>query len=414
MGLYHKWLVGVCALAAASSAGAAGFELGEQGARPLGSALAGIGSGTDELSAAFWNPAGMAADSRPGVAAGGSVIDPSIQFSGQQPDGGEAGNSGSPPQVFARDRMGKGLVLGFALNAPFGLRTEWDGDWAGRYHAIESDLEVLQGTLSVARQVGNGFSVGGGFVIQQLDVELTNDIKTPAPADGFSRITGDSHGYGWLIGALWQGGDTRLGLSYHSSVVHTIQGTQKRELPAALGAPLAGTKTFSATARLDLPARAVLGVRHDINKRWRGMVSLQWSEWSSYDELAVDVSGGPTASDVTREKAWENAWSFALGTEYDLTDRWTVRGGYRFEQTPVPDAEHRDPRLPDADRHRYGGGASYAWGAGWSLDAAYNYLDFASAKVENTVTNSLGESATLDGSFDSSAQIVSLQVNKRF
>lgn len=406
----HCWLVGMCALATAGSAGAAGFELGEQGARPLGTALAGIGTGTEELSAAFWNPAGMAADPRPGVGAGGSLISPSMEFSGDTPDGGDAGRDGYPPHVFARDHFGEGWTGGFALTVPFGLRTKWDEDWAGRYHAVTSDLNVTQGTLSLAKSVGS-LSLGGGFVIQQLDVELTNKIKTPAPAaDGDSRIKGDSHGYGWMAGALWESGGTRLGLSYHSSVVHDIGGTQVVDLRSIGG----GFNRLSVSARLDLPARAIAGVRQELGERWRAMASVQWTEWSNYDELFVDAPG--TAFDTTREKDWEDSWSVAVGTEYDLSDAWTVRGGYRFEQTPVPDKEHRDPRLPDSDRQRFGVGAGYAWGAGWSADVAYNYMQFADAKIDNSDSAAAGGATpeTLSGSFDSSAHIVDIQVSKRF
>lgn len=408
----HCWLVGMCALATAGSAGAAGFELGEQGARPLGTALAGIGTGTEELSAAFWNPAGMAADPRAGVGAGGSLISPSMEFSGDTPAGGDAGRDGYPPHVFARDHFGEGWTGGFALTVPFGLRTKWDEDWAGRYHAIESDLNVTQGTLSLANSVGGGLSLGGGFVVQRLDVELTNAVKTAA-GDGHSRIKGGSHGYGWMAGALWESGGTRLGLSYHSSVVHDIRGFQAVRLPAP-----GGYSKFPVTARLDLPARAIAGVRQALGERWRVMASLQWTEWSSYDELSIDAVP-PSATDTTREKDWEDSWSVAVGTELDLSDAWTVRGGYRYEQTPVPDKEHRDPRLPDSDRQRFGVGAGYAWGAGWSADVAYNYMQFADAKIDNSdsaVTTALGPATaeTLKGSFDSTAHIVDIQVSKRF
>jgi long-chain fatty acid transport protein len=421
MRLGNSWVVGLWALAAAGQAGAAGFELGEQGTRPLGTALAGIGTGTDELSASFWNPAGMAADPRSGVAAGASLISPSIEFSGQQPTGGDAGRAGYPPQVFARGDAGNGYILGFALNSPFGLRTQYDSDWAGRYHAIESDLEVVQGTLSLAKEVGSGLSLAAGVFMQELDVELTNAIKTPGGfADGYSRVTGESRGYGWLVGALWELEATTVGLSYHSSVMHEIEGTQQRRLPdmSATGnstlTAISGSRSLGATADLELPARLVAGVRHAFTDGWRAMVSAQWSGWSSYDKLKVKTSG-PTGTTTVREKDWDDAWSVAAGTEYDVNAVLTLRAGYRFEQTPVPDKEHRDPRLPDSDRQRLGVGATYGWGAGWSADLAYNYMDFGDAKIDNDDSADVsGNPETLNGEFDSNAQILSVQLNKRF
>ena len=411
MQVLYNGLIGLCALGVAGTAGAAGFELGEQGTRPLGTALAGIGTGTEELSAAFWNPAGMAADPRPGVAAGGSVVSPAIEFSGDTPDGGDAGRDGYPPQVYLRDQMGKDLILGFALNAPFGLRTEYDADWAGRYHAIESDLQVIQGTLSVAKEVGNGLSLGGGFVIQQLDVTLTNAVDFGGQGDGptrdgNSKITGDSHGYGWMLGALWEQGATKVGVAYHSSVVHDISGSQRLETPVS------PPNTLPASTRLDLPGRLIVGIRHSLTPNWRAMASAQWTEWSTYDQLKVEVSG---SDNVVKEKKWEDVWSFAVGTEYDLSDRWMISAGYRFEQTPVPDKEHRDPRLPDSDRQRFAVGGSYAWGGGWSADVAYNYMPFGDAKIDNPDGATGGPApTTLNGAFDLTAHVLSAQVNKRF
>ena len=40
------------------------------------------------------------------------------------------------------------LTLGAMISAPFGLKTEYDDDWVGRYNAVESDVKIVDLTLS--------------------------------------------------------------------------------------------------------------------------------------------------------------------------------------------------------------------------------------------------------------------------
>ena len=61
-------------------------------------------------------------------------------------------------------------------------------------------------------------------------------------------------------------------------------------------------------------------------------------------------------------------------------------------------------------------GAGYAWGGDWSADVAYNYMQFAEAKIDNGDSAAAGGATpeTLTGDFDSTAHIVDIQVSKRF
>ena len=52
--------------------------------------------------------------------------------------------------VFPLQGALEGLTFGAAIGAPFGLKTEYDRDWVGRYNAVESDLKIVDLTLSAA------------------------------------------------------------------------------------------------------------------------------------------------------------------------------------------------------------------------------------------------------------------------
>jgi len=346
----------------------------------------------------------MAADPRPGIGVGAAAIHPSIAFSGQRPEGGDAGVDELPPRVFARfPRIGE-WTMGLAVNAPFGLSTEWDPDWAGRFHAIDSQLEVIQGTLSVARPLGAGFSVGAGVVLQHAEARLTNAVDPGAPGvpEGFSEVTGDSFAPGYVVGAFWRSGGTRAGLAYHSSVEHELKGNQRLELAT-------GTTRREAEADLELPGRVVLGVRQDVGSRWQLMAGATWTQWHTFDELRIRFPDSPSPDEV-REKNWKSVWSGGFGAEFRATPGWTLRAGYRFENSPVPGPSFRDPRIPDADRHRFGLGSTLAWGGGWSFDLAYAYVELEEATIDNTTPRG----NRLQGSFDTQAHIFDLQLNRRF
>ena len=57
-------------------------------------------------------------------------------------DGGDAGSLTVVPSFYHAGRR-PDVRIGERINAPFGLKTEYDDDWMGRFVAIESELEPL-------------------------------------------------------------------------------------------------------------------------------------------------------------------------------------------------------------------------------------------------------------------------------
>src|SRR3546814_3800154 len=68
------------------------------------------------------------------------------------------------------------VTLGAMISAPSGLKTEYDDTWAGRYHAIDSDVKVIDLTLAASLDLSDRFSVGVGLVYEPSDVTLSNAI----------------------------------------------------------------------------------------------------------------------------------------------------------------------------------------------------------------------------------------------
>ena len=66
-----------------------------------------------------------------------------------------------PAAYLSWEVMPNQLWLGIGVGAPFGLKTEWDSSWMGRFHAIESEVKTININPSIAWKVNEMFSVGG-------------------------------------------------------------------------------------------------------------------------------------------------------------------------------------------------------------------------------------------------------------
>ena len=127
-----------CAIAGGQALGA-GFALQEQSGSGLGNAFAGGAAAAEDASTIYTNPAGMSR--LPGMQAvvAGSVVCPSIKFSdgGSQPaafqplggNGGDAGTCALVPALCLTVPINRQWSFGLGVNAPFGLKTEYDSDW---------------------------------------------------------------------------------------------------------------------------------------------------------------------------------------------------------------------------------------------------------------------------------------------
>jgi long-chain fatty acid transport protein len=143
------------------------------------------------------------------------------------------------------------------------------------------------------------------------------------------------------------------------------------------------------------------------------MADATWTHWATFDELKMKFDNPEQPDSVTTEN-WENTWRLAVGATYNPTPRWPLRFGLAFDESPVPDAEHRTPRLPDNDRIWLSLGSGYQVNDWFSFDVGYTHLFVEDADVDK---DPVGEDYTrggLQGEFTNSGDIFSAQVNARW
>ncbi|MEA3154455.1 MAG: long-chain fatty acid transport protein [Betaproteobacteria bacterium] len=434
------------ALAAmASGASAAGFQLMEQNASGLGNAYAGQGASAQDASTIFFNPAGMTYLPGKNVVGAINAIRPSAQFSNTTStlaplqtslggNGGDAGDWAFVPNAYFSWQLNSQLFVGLGLNAPFGLKTEYDPAWVGRFHAIESELKTININPSIAFRVNNVVSLGAGVSYQKADATLTNAVNYSAAAfgaggvallgaiggagkEGVAKVEGDDWAWGYNFGAMFDiSPDTRAGVAYRSSTSYKISGTVAfSNRPALLAG---GLPDGPVTADITLPATASVNLFHKINPQWELLADLSWTEWSRLKTLNIVRSTGALLA--TTPLNWRDTWRVGVGANYNINNAWTLRVGTAYDQSPVPDAD-RTPRIPDQDRVWLAIGAQYRLSKQAAIDFGYAHLFVKDGSVNlcNAAQAAANPAAcagknNLVGTFQNDVNILSTQLRYTF
>ncbi|MET0533094.1 MAG: outer membrane protein transport protein [Steroidobacter sp.] len=442
-----------------SSAFASGFALLEQSSSRLGTAFAGTAAAADDASSIFYNPAGLAKlkESQLLVVASGINISSEFENSSSSPalgqalgnEGGDAGDWNAVPAVFFSLPINEQIAVGLGVNAPFGLKLEYDDAWMGRFQALKSEIKTYNFNPSLSWRVNEQLSFGVGANYQRIQAELTNAVnytavvaqglqglvaagQVPAAAvpgliaanaglQGQTGVRGDDAAWGFNVGMLYEfSPDTRVGLSYRSSLDYTVEGSVRFAPPtatnatgaaiiAAASAPGATLATGPARVDIELPDSAIASLYHRMGQI-ELLADVAWTGWSSIQELRIVRDTGAVLS-VTPER-WEDTWRYAIGATYQLSEVWKLRAGVAYDETNVPDST-RTARLPDSDRTWVALGAQWNPGGSFVVDVGYAHL-FADDGALNQDDGNATARGFLRGEQQSTIDIVSAQIAYRF
>jgi long-chain fatty acid transport protein len=408
-----------------TSASAAGFAIYEQSVTGLGRAFAGSAAVADDASTLFFNPAGLTYLKHAELDLGLNYIAPKSEFnnqgsalpnfggaggfSGQAITGGDGGDGGINawlPNFYYAHPVNDQWAVGLGISAPFGLVTDYDETWVGRYFAVKSELKTININPSIAFQATEKLSIGFGVSAQYADVELTQMVDLgalggfPQAADGKAKLEADDWGFGYNLGLLYQVTETtRLGVHYRSKISHTLKG--EGTLSDASNTLLSEENI---QGEIDLPETISVAIFHQINPKWSVSADVTQTRWERFESLDIE-SDGPYLSS-TKAEDWENSMRYALGLEYMHSDTWQFRTGIAYDETPIPNAERRTVRIPGNDRKWFTVGASYQYTDAIVIDSAYAHLFIKDPDINET--NSSGYN--LSGEYEGSVDIFSVQL----
>jgi long-chain fatty acid transport protein len=304
------------------TARAGSFQLSEQSVSGLGVAFAGGAASAEDASTLFFNPAGLTLLDKGELQLGLHAIMPSDEFTNQGTRynlpgtpfnglpvvGGNGGNAGINhilgnlylSQPLVRNSSYGDITAGVGVFSPFGLETDYQPDWVGRYAALRTKLTTIDIQPTLAWRYGR-LSLGAGLDIQYASARLTQAIDfglaaqaplaqfytgvasllaaagvppavipgriaalraaytaagfVPGGRDGVTEITGDDWSLGFTVGGLFEyrkmgeGEDAflqdgRIGVSYRSKIDHELEGDAEFRRVPLLIASVPGLPLF--------------------------------------------------------------------------------------------------------------------------------------------------------------------------
>ena len=439
--MQKKFQRNLVALAVASMLGgtstlasAAGFALIEQSASGMGNAFAGAAATAEDASTIFYNPAGMSKLEGMQITVGAHLIDLSAKFSNSgsskpaaivtNPLGGNGGDAGGlavVPNFYFVMPIGDRLNFGVGVNAPFGLKTEYDDAWAGRFQGIKSDLMAINVNPSLSFKVSDALSIGAGVNYQRLDAELTNAVVLAPNTEGRAKLKADDDAWGWNVGVLFQPApSTKVGASYRSKLEYTLDGTTTVTTASGTVVPTASGPT---RADVTLPDSFSLSLAQKLNDQWELLADATFTRWSKINRINIVNSTDGTLRD-SLVLDFDDTWRYSVGVNYKLNEGWTLKGGVALDQSPVKGASSRSVRLPDNDRTWVSIGAAMKIKQSGKLDFGYSHLFIKDADINftrsqqapgfTTPTPAPGTASTVAGSYTGSVDIFSVQYSISF
>jgi long-chain fatty acid transport protein len=423
------------ALAQASS-----FQIMEQSPAHLGHAFAGTASNIEDASTVFFNPAGMSQLEGSQVTAAGNVILTEANFNDQDSNtGGTSGHTeevGLVPNLYYVQPLTERWTLGLGINAPFGLKSDYERDWIGRYLATKSELEVvnINGTLSFA--VNDRLSLALGLNYQDAEVTLENAVDStlgvnPDPAtDSYASIIGNDTDVILDLSVYLQVTDaTSLGMTWRQGADFSLSGDARFERNAicapgegfptgAPPAPTTGSLCAGAlnmreglvVAEVTLPSTLTLSLSQQLTPEWTLHGDLAWTEWSEIGSVGV-INTGNDAEVDRLDLEYDDTMRYALGVTYHNQGPWTWRFGAACDEAPQTDPNLVTPRIPDGDRTWVSVGIGYEFSEAMSIDVGYAHLFIDDVDIHDLNTDT---GHRVSGNFDPRVDIIGVQGNWRF
>jgi long-chain fatty acid transport protein len=413
--------VAIATLSLAGTAQAAGFALLEQNASGAGVAYAGKAAIGEDASAAWFNPASMSRLKERQVVLGGHYIDLNSEFNNEGTttppamttntgrNVGDFGSEGYIPNFHLVVPFNDKINFGLSVATPFGLKTDYQADWIGRFQGITSDIKSVNINPSVAYQVNKQWSVGAGVSAQKLDAKLSSSTVLGLNTESLTTIAGDGWGYGFNLGVMGQiTPATRMGVAYRSAIEQDLEGN------VTFSGPAAATQNSDLNSKIRLPSSLSISSVTELNPKWQLLADATWTEWTTIQKLQFDrVNAGAGAAPIpVQDYEWKNSWRFAVGGIYKYSDTINLKAGVAYDMTPVPD-ERRKVRLPDEDRITLAVGSQYKFDKATTFDVAFQYVMPDKAKIDS-IEGAGGAQSRVLGTAEGDAFILSGQVSYKF
>ena len=383
----------VCSLFAASAAMGAGFALEEGSARGNVNPASLMAAG-GEPAALYFNPAAIADLPGTQVQAGASFILPSAHVDTVNPYTGRKDRSAGHSQVwnipsaYVTHQLSDELWFGFGVFTRYGLGANFPRTWPGRYGNYKAEILSLDFAPQLAWKATDSLVLAAGVSLRYFDIELAQRLDAAgmyglrnyndpsfSPYDVDQDLHGDDIHPALDLGLQWKIDDRlTFGAAYHSRIQFKVRGDAKWDAPAPVRAMApAAFREMTFNSRNYIPDKFMAGLTWDATDRLALSAGFTFTTWHLYDDLLINLDREmlPGVDKLASVKEWHDAWRVSAGADYALTQEWTLRAGYTWDQSPI-NGRYADYLVPGDDRHIFAIGAGWTRGA-WTLEGSYFY-----------------------------------------
>ncbi|MDA8561675.1 outer membrane protein transport protein [Gammaproteobacteria bacterium] len=401
---------------------AAAFQLWQQDGASIGNYHAGRAAIAEDASTAFYNPAGLVRFKNQQIVLGVSPITTDISFDGaiavQKIDNfakhsavSQGGSLNFVPNFSYVAPVFDNLVFGLSVNVPFGLQTDYGYNSISRYVATKTSLNVIDISPVLSFSITNKLSIGLGPDIEYSNANL-NFVASVLDTnfDSYTTNSLSGSGFGLHAGLLFQfNPDSRLGFSYHSKVIHNLNGTSKLIGPG----DIQNNKNLKTS--IVMPSTTTLSFYSGNHRRWDMMATVNYTQWNVVKNIILyNVSGidldieSSNVIKVVIPQNYHNTWNYSIGANYHFSDNFFMRSGIGYDKTPSNNTD-RNLQLPDSDRYALALGAHIKATKALGFDIGWTHLFINNVSINDTQAVG-GQVIKTIGNVKSSVDIYGLQL----
>jgi len=376
------------------------------GITPASEAMGGIGVGmpVGSIDSIFRNPAWMNTEEGFTASFGGIVFLPEVKARYKDPFVGDSGYITSKSKLFLVPelgityRLGRQTVFGIAAYGVSGMGVDYRNK-DRRLVNMHTQLMLMRIIPAISYQIDN-FVIGAGLDLVWGSLNMNARMTDPMTGTSWNAGGGQSSSYG--IGG-------RLGLGYH---IGDLYFGMVYQIPTALnykGVFDTDNDNDFENLKLYQPQEFAFGAGYKLMPNLKVGADIRWINWSSAKGY--------------KEFQWKDQWIFALGAEYQATEKLKLRIGYNYGKTPIRGKSNlsitNSNRIPDfktrfsdfqvawfnligfpaITEHHISLGGSYNFTKNFSLDIAYVHA------FGKTVESSAMNGAFLAGAKNSQNEI---------
>ncbi len=121
-----------------------------------------------------------------------------------------------------------------------------------------------------------------------------------------------------------------------------------------------------------IPATYGVGLSYRITTQWLATMDWQGTNWSPMRAKLHFEDPGQALVDLEGDLHWKRSSRIRFGTEYRLSSKWRLRGGYFFNSSTLPDEATSLTTIVDVPLHTISLGSGLEWGTR-ALDLTFAY-----------------------------------------